>query len=524
MDKKKGVFSMKYVVVSSSEFTYPDRTEYVSSSRIADVFTARGTYATFQVLFTECVSDMLPISIEGLPDGVTSELYTLRSVMVEQNQGITEEQRQPHYPERVAPYRIYDCLRTFDGTLDLTDGRGGIYVALKAEKDSRPGLYDRIVLKAGELCIPVKLEIFSAVLPEETLTMINGFSERAVCRFHHVEYLSEEYLALEKKYLAMLRRLHQNMMYVGGCQVSELGNNEYSFDFTEMIDEIRRYREAGMKYFDITSVGHRKSWSESTIYLNRGFESMSYEGYRYLMQYLPALKKVLEENGWLDSSVMGVADEPNPANATEYRALCGLIHRIVPEIRLCDAMSYGNLHGALDIWIPLNAEYDQHQEALETFREGGSEIWHYVCCGPRGGGYINRFMDYPLLSTRYLHWGNYKYNLTGYLHWAANCYQPGQDPFEQNCPEHHNADAVCFLPAGDTHLIYPGTDGPWMSIRLEAQREGAEDYELLKALAEKDKLEADRICAECFTSFREVSYDVNSVIRAKRELLSALSR
>ncbi len=73
----------------------------------------------------------------------------------------------------------------------------------------------------------------------------------------------------------------------------------------------------------------------------------------------------------------GLAEEPNDANATEYRALCGLIHRIVPEFRLCDAMSYGNFHGALDVWVPLNAEYDKHRSEIETFRANGAEIWHY---------------------------------------------------------------------------------------------------------------------------------------------------
>ena len=157
---------------------------------------------------------------------------------------------------------------------------------------------------------------------------------------------------------------------------------------------------------------------------------------------------------------MSVADEPNDKNATEYRALCGLIHRIAPEIRLGDAVSYGNIHGALDVWVPLNSHYDMHKEAWESFRAAGGELWHYVCCGPRNYGYINRFMDYPLLSTRYLHWGNYCHNLTGYLHWAVNCYQPGQDPFKNNCPVHHNAGDTIVLPAGDSHIIYPGTDGP----------------------------------------------------------------
>ena len=132
-------------------------------------------------------------------------------------------------------------------------------------------------------------------------------------------------------------------------------------------------------------------------------------------------------------------------------------------------------------------------------------------------------MDYPLLSTRYLFWGNYRYNLTGYLHWAAMCYQPGQDPFTENCPEHHNTDSVCHLPAGDTHLIYPSDSGPWMSIRLENHRASAEEYEMLKKLAETDRARADAICAAVFRSFRDVEYDPHIFRAARRELLKALS-
>ena len=117
-------------------------------------------------------------------------------------------------------------------------------------------------------------------------------------------------------------------------------------------------------------------------------------------------------------------------------------------------------------------------------------------------------MDYPLLATRYLFWGNYKYNLKGYLHWAVNQYQPEQDPFTNNWPTHRNADSVGILPPGDTHLIYPGEGEPWMSIRLEAQRESAEEYEILKVIAEKNKDIADDLCGKCFRGFNDVEYSI----------------
>jgi hypothetical protein len=201
-----------------------------------------------------------------------------------------------------------------------------------------------------------------------------------------------------------------------------------------------------------------------------------------------------------------------------------MARRLLPGVKLFDAMSHGPFYGSLDVYVPLNAQYEAYRDEFERFRAGGDELWHYVCCGPRGDGYINRFMDYPLLATRYLFWGNYKYGLTGYLHWALNQYQPGQDPFKDNWPEHHNADSVCFLPPGDTHVVYPGQGEPWMSMRLEAQRESAEEYEMLQALAAQDKAAADAICAKCFRGFNDVEYDPVKFDAARIELMEALGR
>lgn len=514
--------AMNYTVVSFAEFTYPDITEYRSSSKSADAFGVRGSFAPFQVVLSGLADSSVTAELMGLPAGCAAEIYSLVSIPVERNEWIKPEDRRPHFPERVASYRVYDCLKPFDGTAELSDGGiAGLYIAIRIDRDAAPGDYD-CVLTVNGAEIPVHLKVYAARLPEETLKIIHGYSRGQVADKHGVKSGSPEYYELDRKYLAMLRRMHQNMMYTGGVRAVKHEDNKWEFDFTPFIEQVKQFEAAGMRYFNAPAIGFRHSWKESTIIVN-GMPAMSYDAYCYLSQYLPQLVEVLREHGWLDRFVMGIADEPNEANWTEYRALCGLVRKIAPELRLIDAMSHGELYGALDIWIPLNAEYDRHMKELETLRANGDEIWHYVCCVPREPGYINRFMDYPLLSTRYLHWGNYKYNLTGYLHWAANCYQPGQDPFKQSCPEHHNADSVCFLPAGDTHVMYPGDGEPWMSIRLEAERASAEEYELFKKLAEHNKPLADEICGEVFHSFGSVEYDVGKFESAVKKLYSAVS-
>ncbi|MCL2517759.1 MAG: DUF4091 domain-containing protein [Oscillospiraceae bacterium] len=493
---------LNYIIVDSTEWTYPDYdfASYKSASDKIDIFAAKNSYATAQIL------------LKGLPEngklniltlGFSAEFFELLPIYVEGNPHLNENNALPHYPERWAPYYLYDCLKPFNGTVNVMNGIGGLYMSVKTETT---GNVEGGVVINGTV-IPVKIKVYDVEIPDETLKIINGYSRGHVAKYHNVETGSAEFDRLDTEYLTMLRRMRQNMLYAPGPKITALGDNKYSFDFTYLKAFVTKATSLGYKYFNGASIGGRVSWHESTI-LVHGMPAMSYEAFCYLSQYLPAFVAFLKENGWINNFFIGVADEPNTENATEFRALCGLVRKLAPEIRYIDAMSYGNLHGALDVWVPLNAEYDKHMAEIETFRGTGDEIWHYVCCVPRQEGYINRFLDIPLLATRYLFWGNYKYDLKGYLHWAANHYQPNQDPFTQNCPLHKNADSEGILPPGDTHLIYPGEDAPWMSIRLEAQRESAEDYELLRFIARKDKQAADEMCNNMFTTFNKVEYDV----------------
>jgi hypothetical protein len=189
---------------------------------------------------------------------------------------------------------------------------------------------------------------------------------------------------------------------------------------------------------------------------------------------------------------------------------------------LIDAAQYFELRGSLDIWVPTNDYYQEHREEFENLRRLGDILWFYTCCIP-GGYYLNRLMDIPLVKSRLLHWGNYKYDLKGFLHWGFNCYEQAQNPFEQSCPVHVAGNSEERLPAGDTHIAYPGTDGPWSSMRLEAMRAGAEDYELLKILEARDKALADEIAGSVLYSFNEAETDAGKFDAAHLRLLKALS-
>ena len=61
-----------------------------------------------------------------------------------------------------------------------------------------------------------------------------------------------------------------------------------------------------------------------------------------------------------------------------------------------------------------------------------------------------------------------------------------------------------------------------MSVRLEAQRASAEEYEMLRALAAKDPALADEICLSVCREFNDVDYDPRHFRAARNRLIRAL--
>ena len=512
---------MKYHVVDSTEWLYPDKTDYETSSNKFYQFCARNGMACGQI-FIYGAGKKISVSVNGFD----AEIYEEIAIPVEKNIGFDRNNRNKFFPSRLAPFYVYDCLKPCGGIAETENGVCALYICIKSESVKGVGkFYGTITLESdGErIEIPAAVKVYDFTVPKESLKVVMGCYFDTAARFHNVTVGSEEYERLRIEYFKLLRRMRQNMIYIDGVKVSKNDSGKYDFDFTVLENRTKEALGLGFEYFAMTGVGFRRSWKASTIKIClTDMDALSPEGKDFLSQYIPAFRDFLKEKGWLDRFCLGVADEPNDENALEYKELCNIIRSMAPEIKLMEALSYNSkLHGALDMWIPLNKSYQENKGQFDIYREDGSEIWQYVCCGPRGDAYMNRFMDYPLICSRYQFWGNYKYDLSGYLHWAALCYQPGQDPYVQSCPHHVNADSESTLPAGDTHLVYPGDGMPYMSLRLEAHREGLEDYEILNYIGKKNRDKADSLCNTCFKSFNKVEYDMNKFREARIRLYKA---
>jgi len=235
--------------------------------------------------------------------------------------------------------------------------------------------------------------------------------------------------------------------------------------------------------------------------------------------YFPALLKHLQEKGWLDKYVQHLADEPIPGNIESYRAMAALVRKHAPGLKTVEACHTKDLVGAIDIWVPQLNFYHQDYKHYTERQKAGDEVWFYTCVFPQGE-YANRFIEQPLIKTRLLHWINYRYGATGYLHWGYNWWTD-EDPFKFSTRAHGGPP---YLPAGDPWIVYPGADGPLDSIRHEAMRDGVADYELLSMLGERDAKAAEKLVGTHILAFDRYDCDAAMFRATRHQLLEQLDK
>jgi len=206
----------------------------------------------------------------------------------------------------------------------------------------------------------------------------------------------------------------------------------------------------------------------------------------------------LRAKGWLDRAYFYLWDEPVRTEQYEQvRQWASEIHALAPEVRVLTSFFRGSQDGphvgdltalptilgkatqiyCMSQWATHGDE--DFRSRIEAKMRPSDEWWTYVCMGP-GAAHPNLFLSMPGIQHRAVMWRVWKERADGFLYWALNSYLPAKA-----------RDAPLGLrgPAGDGALVYPGEafgfEGPLASARLERWRDGMEDYEYLRAFAER---------------------------------------
>lgn len=431
---------------------------------------------------------------------------------------------------RQAPFRAYDALAPARRAVAAATETLALRVDIPVPVDARPRRYHgtlQFTQAKIERAVRLDVQVYPARIPPAgaaSLPVTNWFSYENIATRHDLKMWSEAYWRMLRRYADLMAHGRQNTFWIPLPAIFEKQGSRLTLNEARLDRLVRLFTAAGLWNIEGGHLASRTGgkWDAPTFDTAFGQQlATSPAGNAILVQLCRQLLTAIEKRGWRSRWFQHVTDEPIPANAIDYRILVGMVHKYMPGIPILDATQDPKLVGSVDIWCPQVQEYQHDRAAYESQRALGDKVWYYTCCFP-GGPWLNRLLDQELLRPVLLGWGGALYNLDGFLHWGFNHYREDQDPFTQSVLPNHGG-GVNTLPPGDTHIAYPGRGGPWSSLRLEAHREGFEDYELLRILKARDPQAARAVLARAIRGFDRYVKTVRRFRAARRALLKALS-
>jgi hypothetical protein len=426
------------------------------------------------------------------------------------------------------------------GSLTLAPGRAqAVWLTLHVPSDAKPGIYRGGVMLAdgdAKAELGYTVEVTAAALPEaRSLRVTNWFwaDERVGKHFGVDAPYSESWWRMIEGFLRNQWEHRQNVFwlrpYEWACRFIAY-SGQLKVDFSRFDRWCQMLRGIGADFrlegpFLTARDGYDATFEVAVpvVVGNRvDVRRLRCDDPRvesFLQQFLREYAIHVKEQGMAGRVFIHIGDEPHGSQMEDYARIASVAHRCAPELRIIEALDvskdYEFFDEHVDVWVPLLGRYDAHVDLIRARREAGKHVWHYTCLFPRGR-HPNRFVDYPLLKTRVLHWMNYRWDLTGYLHWGWNAWTP--DPFNELEPEWGGGST---LPAGDAFIVYPGATGVLDSIRYEQMLEGIQDYELLRSLGERKREAAQAIAEEVAPSFTDYMREPARFRAARSRLLKA---
>jgi len=482
------------------------------------------------------------VLIDGLDPGLPVEVsakgadgdewYRLRAVTVPRNtgrNGFLERTGQVNpYVTRRAPFSVYDVLEPLSSRRIAAPRQiEALRLRYRCEALGAGDHRISLTVRQGDktLTREVRLRVHAASLPPVGRTSFkytNWLNLNNMASRHGVAQWSEGHWQMIERYVRCVATARQNMLLVPSSVIFEKdGQGAVGFARARFERLLAICDRAGIWYLEGPHLaGFTAGWSSPTFHpLFSTNLTTSVRGQAELRHLAGIVRQVVETYGLSSRWYQHVADEPSHHNAGEYVKTAETVRSCLPGVRITDAVEKPGFESVVDVPCPKVDMYERRRADFATARE---KPWCYTCCVP-GGKWMNRLMDGELLKPTLLSWVCTITGVDGFLHWGGNQYQKGQDPFRDPFPSTwKGSNDGNSLPPGDTHVIYPGGDGPWMSARLEATRAGMEDADLLLKLRASDPARAEALVRRIARGFCDYSPDILLYRQLRRELLDAL--
>jgi len=527
-------------LVDPLEAIYPDNNKLKSYHHKWKASFPRGTVADVHVLVEIPKGKTFTISASMNGQDLGSSVWSqLIDVPVEQNTGLDSRTEQYKgivnpYVVRRAPFRIFEVIQPLKGSQIISKTK---YTALRLLIPSS------VIPDKGSYKINIKvrsedfekeglftIKVFSVKLPnpvESKFFYTNWFNLKRMEEQHQLVRWSDNWFEMLNKYAALMAHGRQNSISIPH-ELFKHEDGKIILEDEKLLRFINVFRKYDFKYFEAPHLmyrGENDDWGDpelKVVLTKRRYYKE--DGKKDIENLMHLILKFVKSNNLTDNWLQHISDEPTSVSAQCYKDVVKQVKSIYPEIKIMEATNdRDGIAGAIDIWCPLINDFQENETFFRDREKLGEKVLVYTCLIP-GGKWLNRTLDMEKLRQVYFGWGAAYYNTGGYLHWGLNQYHA--DPFKQSVIHHSapGAGANNFLPAGDTHIVYPGKDGPLSSIRFESHRMGVEDYDLLQKLKVRNEKEYNKLINRLFRSYTDYNLSISDYRKVKKKLLTVLKK
>jgi hypothetical protein len=518
------------------EAVYPDSNNVkFKNTFITNI--AKNTAAEVHILIKSEIGNLISFSTQSKKNNNVN-WSVVEPVPVEQNTGIDSRTEQflgvinPHVIRR-APFKVYEIIHPLEERSIKTKYRYSLIRLtvnpenFKSNKDYIINIYISDKLKNLKK-LKFKIKVHSVIIPDlidSNFFYTNWFNLQKMEEKHNIKRWSKKWYKMLDKYAQLMAKGRQNCIIIPKELIS-LKNNKIILDEKKMISFIEIFKKHGFTYFEsphLLGRGENDNWGNPELITSlrkKGYYSS--EGKKEIDTIIHKIKKFTSKYNLKNQWLQHISDEPTNINAKCYQDAAKQIKSIYPEIKIMEATNAKeSLSGSIDLWCPLINDFQENEEFFRNREKKGEKVLIYTCLVP-GGKWLNRTLDMERIRQVYFGWAGSKYNTFGYLHWGLNQYKA--NPFTQSVVKHPSpaASSNNYLPAGDTHIIYPGENGPLSSIRFESHRLGIEDYEILEILKSINPSKHSRFIQKLFINYTKYSLSINKYMRIKRRVLKSI--
>lgn len=388
------------------------------------------------------------------------------------------------------------------------DAPAGVYpITIRATRITEEEMKSRGTDADGGLVLEttMNLEVLPVSLPKQTLKYTQWFYADCIALAHRVEIHSEAHWDLIDKYMAAAVDTGINMlllpvitppldtMYgvrrpcVQLVDIEKVGDT-YHFGFEKLHRWISLCKKNGIQYYEVSHLFSQ--WglkcTPNILVRENGVDSFYFgwhmaagapEYENFLRQFLPALLVELEKEGVDENTYFHVSDEPQAQHLEDYKRFSALVRSLIGNCKRMDALSHLEFYdmGLVDIPCVKN-------NGIKPFLERKlPEQWVYYCMSQRDK-VSNRFLSMPAYRNRIMGLQMFRTDIKGFLHWGFNYYYSRCSTYEINPYQTTSSDLT--FPSGDPFSVYPGKDGPILTMRALVFYEGIQDMQVCQLLAE----------------------------------------